>query len=71
MVSAARAHGLCLAGLVALFCLRVVAQPVAAAVELPWLPRFDDWHSGLLPYPALGAACCAEPLGASRAAAAC
>lgn len=45
MVPAARAHGLCLAGLVALCCLRVVGQLLA-----------DDWHSGLLPYPALVAA---------------
>jgi hypothetical protein len=56
MVPAGRAHGLCLAGLLALFCLRVVAQPLAAAVELPWLPRFDHWHSGALPYPLLVAA---------------
>ena len=39
--------------LTALFCLRVVAQPLAAVALVPGLPPFDAWHSGALPYPVL------------------
>lgn len=39
--------------LAALFCLRVVAQPLAALGAVPGLPPFDAWHSGALPYPVL------------------
>ena len=39
--------------LTALFCLRVVAQPLAAVAQVPGLPPFDAWHSGALPYPVL------------------
>jgi hypothetical protein len=39
--------------LLGLFALRVVAQPLALQVDTPLLPRFESWHSGLLPYPVL------------------
>lgn len=39
--------------LTALFCFRVVAQPLAAVASVPGLPPFDAWHSGALPYPVL------------------
>jgi hypothetical protein len=39
--------------LLGLFVLRVIAQPLALQVDTPLLPRFESWHSGLLPYPVL------------------
>jgi hypothetical protein len=36
--------------LLALFACRVVAQPAQLWLHLPWLPAFDAWHSGALPY---------------------
>lgn len=39
--------------LTALFCLRVVGQPLAAVAPVAGLPPFDAWHSGALPYPVL------------------
>ena len=39
--------------LLGLFTIRVVAQPIALRVDTPLLPRFESWHSGLLPYPLL------------------
>ena len=39
--------------LTALFALRVAAQPAALVVSAAWLPAFDAWHGGVLPYPAL------------------
>jgi len=39
--------------LAALFALRVAAQPLALVVEAPVVPRFESWHSGVLPYPLL------------------
>lgn len=39
--------------LAALFFARVVAQPAALLLTVPWLPPFDAWHSGTLPYPLL------------------
>jgi hypothetical protein len=36
-----------------LFVLRVVAQPAALSFETSLLPRFDAWHSGVVPYPLL------------------
>lgn len=39
--------------LLALFCLRVLAQLTVAAVPIPFIPPFDAWHSGALPYPVL------------------
>lgn len=42
-----------LAILLALFCFRVLAQLVQAYVDLPFLPPFDTWQSGAVPYKAL------------------
>lgn len=42
--------------LLALFCFRVAAQPLALAGSASFLPSFDAWHSALLPYPWLLAA---------------
>ena len=39
--------------LLGLFTIRVLAQPLALRVDAPLLPRFESWHSGLLPYPVL------------------
>lgn len=39
--------------LLGLFVVRVVAQPLALIIDTPLLPRFESWHSGVLPYPAL------------------
>jgi hypothetical protein len=39
--------------LFALFAVRVLAQPLALVVESTLIPRFESWHSGLLPYPLL------------------
>ena len=39
--------------LLAIFVVRVIAQPLALILETPLLPRFESWHSGVLPYPAL------------------
>lgn len=46
-------HGRWLWILAALFALRVTAQLLALVVDSPVLPRFESWHSGLLPYPLL------------------
>lgn len=42
--------------LLALFIVRVIAQPIALLTSAPFLPPFESWHSGVLPYPALVAA---------------
>jgi hypothetical protein len=42
--------------LLALFVLRVLAQPLSLIIDSPLLPRFESWHGGVLPYPALVAA---------------
>ena len=39
--------------LLGLFTVRVLAQPIALRVDTPLLPRFESWHSGVLPYPLL------------------
>ncbi len=39
--------------LLALFVVRVVAQPLALIVHGAILPPFDDWQSGAVPYPML------------------
>lgn len=36
--------------LFSLFCFRVLAQLVQAYIELPFLPPFDIWQSGAIPY---------------------
>jgi len=39
--------------LAGLFALRVAAQPLALVVNSRFLPRFESWHSGVVPYPLL------------------
>jgi uncharacterized protein len=39
--------------LLALFVVRVVAQPLSLIIHSPLLPPFESWHGGVLPYPAL------------------
>jgi hypothetical protein len=46
-------HVVTLAFLLALFCFRVLAQLLQRYLALPFLPPFDAWQSGALPYPAL------------------
>jgi hypothetical protein len=53
MSSSSRRYARWLWLLSALFVIRVLAQPLALAVSNPLLPRFDAWHSGVLPYPFL------------------
>jgi hypothetical protein len=36
--------------LAALFCARVIAQPIALVFHPGFLPPFDAWHSAVLPY---------------------
>lgn len=36
--------------LAGLFLVRVVAQPLAARTDIPLLPPFEAWHSGVVPY---------------------
>lgn len=42
-----------LLALTLVFTARVVAQPLAALTGWPFLPAFDAWQSGALPYPVL------------------
>lgn len=42
--------------LLALFIVRVIAQPMALLTSARFLPPFESWHSGVLPYPVLVAA---------------
>lgn len=37
----------------ALFVLRVLAQLAQVRGDVAWLPPFEAWHGGVLPYPAL------------------
>lgn len=46
-------HGPWLWALLGLFLLRVAAQPLALVTGWRWLPGFDAWQSGALPYPVL------------------
>ncbi|MDE0207469.1 MAG: hypothetical protein OXP66_15765, partial [Candidatus Tectomicrobia bacterium] len=39
--------------LTALFVLRVCAQLVQALYPVGWIPEFEAWQSGVLPYPVL------------------
>ena len=39
--------------LTALFAIRVISQPLALVIDFRWLPRFESWHSGVMPYPLL------------------
>lgn len=36
--------------LTTLFCFRVIAQPATLFFEIPYLPPFQDWYSGVMPY---------------------
>ena len=48
-----RFFSLILGALAALFILRVYAQLVQVSFQVDWMPEFDGWHSGMLPYPIL------------------
>jgi hypothetical protein len=48
-----RLYGRWLWLLLAMFLVRVMAQPLAAWTGWPWLPPFSAWQSGALPYPVL------------------
>lgn len=48
-----RRYALVLSLLLAAFVGRVLAQLLQVWTPLPWLPPFEAWHSGLLPYPLL------------------
>lgn len=39
--------------LAALFVFRVLAQLLQSVFDIPFLPSFDAWHGGVLPYPVL------------------
>jgi hypothetical protein len=51
--SPGRTHRRWLIGLTCVFAGRVVAQPLALVASSPYVPPFDAWHSGTLPYCAL------------------
>lgn len=40
-------------GLIGLFIIRVIAQPASLLIESQFLPTFESWHGGVLPYPVL------------------
>lgn len=48
-----RRYVLVLSLLLAAFMGRVLAQLLQVWTPIPWLPPFEAWHSGLLPYPVL------------------
>lgn len=48
-----RRYALLLAILAALFVARVLSQFLVAVSDVPWLPPFESWYSGLIPYPVL------------------
>ena len=48
-----RRYVVLLSGLTALFALRIAGQLVVAVFDVPFLPQFKDWYSGLVPYPML------------------
>ncbi len=43
-------HVIALSVLLVLFCFRVLAQLLQRYLELPFLPPFDAWQSGAVPY---------------------
>ncbi|MCA9472666.1 MAG: hypothetical protein MRJ96_00905 [Nitrospirales bacterium] len=43
-------YGVVLSILLVMFCGRVMAQLIQAIYPLSFLPSFDSWHSGALPY---------------------
>lgn len=40
-------------GLIVLFIVRVIAQPTSLIIKSKFLPSFESWHGGVLPYPVL------------------
>ena len=46
----AHRHARWLWALLAVFLVRIVAQPLSLVVETPLLPPFDAWYSGVVPY---------------------
>lgn len=36
--------------LIGIFCLRVLVQLIVSVVDTTFLPAFEDWHSGTMPY---------------------
>jgi hypothetical protein len=46
-------YPLLLAGLTLLFALRVLGQLAVVLFQPAWLPPFERWYSGLMPYPLL------------------
>ena len=48
-----RIFSLMLGALAALFILRVYAQLAQVSFQVDWMPEFDAWNSGMLPYPIL------------------
>jgi hypothetical protein len=48
-----RRYTLLLGVLTLLFAGRVLSQLLVAIGEIPWLPPFERWYSGLVPYPVL------------------
>ncbi len=48
-----KAYPLLLGGFTLLFILRVLGQILVAVHDIPFLPPFENWQSGLLPYPML------------------
>jgi hypothetical protein len=48
-----RLYAWLLLALTFLFALRVTGQALVAVHDVAWLPPFDRWHSGLVPYPIL------------------
>jgi hypothetical protein len=52
-LAARRRHAILLGVLLLAFVFRVAAQIVQAWRPVAWLPPFEAWHSGALPYPAL------------------
>lgn len=39
--------------LIGLFLIRVIAQPASLLINSKFLPPFESWHGGVLPYPVL------------------
>src|SRR4029450_7928880 len=48
-----RRYAWLLLALTFLFALRVTGQALVAVRDVAWLPPFERWHSGLIPYPIL------------------
>lgn len=48
-----RRYPLLLGALTFLFACRVLGQLAVAVADVAWLPPFERWYSGLMPYPAL------------------